>query len=424
MLSEEALRRALVTVGLTAPVRWDEVTESTNATALAMAAEGAPEWTLVAAGHQTAGRGRHGRVWVDRPGAALMCSLVLRPLVAPDRLGLMSLAAGVAMAEAASGASGKDVRCKWPNDLLVGESKVGGILGEAEIVEGRIRHVVVGVGVNLHAPEGVDGAGAIGDVDEEALLTGFLERFRSLVEGSLEEIPARWRAVSHSLGRTIEGTTVGGNSVRGVAVDLDDTGGLGVDTTTGRATLRFGEVRYLEHVPRKPRGLFGRFTQDARGVVGRADQISVELGHERIGPGHMLVALAEVGPNGATRALESVRFQVARAKEDLVRIVEVAVIQPGAVHASRTRRRLSRAFPGRLEPTSKKVFETSLRVALRLGHDWIGVEHILLAVLERGDPEVVLMLSSQQASVQRIHEELMRELPSGKRRLRPRGGSR
>lgn len=247
MLSEDALRRALEAVGLTAPVRWDEVTDSTNATALAMAAAGAPEWTLVAAGHQTAGRGREGRAWVDRPGAALMCSLVLRPSSTPDRLGLMSLAAGVAMAEAAAGASGKAVRCKWPNDLLVGESKVGGILGEAEIIEGRIRHVVVGVGVNLDAPEGVEGAGAIGDVEEEALLTGFLKRFRSLVEGSLEEIPDRWRAVSHTLGRTIEGTTVDGNSVRGVAADLDDTGALLIDTEEpgGRVRVAFGEIQHL-----------------------------------------------------------------------------------------------------------------------------------------------------------------------------------
>lgn len=247
MLSEDALRRALEAVGLTAPVRWDEVTDSTNATALAMAAAGAPEWTLVAAGHQTAGRGRQGRAWVDRPGAALMCSLVLRPKLNPNRLGLMSLAAGVAMAEAASGASGKAVRCKWPNDLLVGESKVGGILGEAEIIEGRIRHVVVGVGVNLDAPEGVEGAGAIGDVEEEALLTGFLKRFRSLVEGSLEEIPDRWRAVSHTLGRTIEGTTVDGNSVRGVATDLDDTGALLIDTEEpgGRVRVAFGEIQHL-----------------------------------------------------------------------------------------------------------------------------------------------------------------------------------
>ncbi|MGH3114530.1 MAG: hypothetical protein ACRDOP_13800, partial [Gaiellaceae bacterium] len=89
MLSEEALERALAAAGLSAPVRWDDVTESTNATALVLAAEGAPSWTLVAASHQTSGRGRRGRVWRDRPGSALLCSLVLRPDWPPDRVGLV-----------------------------------------------------------------------------------------------------------------------------------------------------------------------------------------------------------------------------------------------------------------------------------------------------------------------------------------------
>jgi BirA family biotin operon repressor/biotin-[acetyl-CoA-carboxylase] ligase len=246
VLSEDALRRALVTAGLAAPVRWDEVTESTNATALAMAAEGTPVWTLVAAGHQTAGRGRQGRTWLDRPGSALMCSLVLRPRLEPDHVGLVSLAAGAAMAEIASALSAREVRCKWPNDLVIEASKVGGILGETEIREGRLRHVVVGIGVNLDAPEGVPEAGAIGRVSEEALLSGFLQRFRSLIEGPSEEILARWRTVSATLGRRVEATTVGGDTVRGVAADLDETGALLVDTDTGRRTVVFGEIGHLD----------------------------------------------------------------------------------------------------------------------------------------------------------------------------------
>ncbi len=246
MLSEEALGRALGTAGLAAPVRWDESTASTNATALVMAAEGTPEWTLVAAGHQTSGRGRQGRAWVDRPGAALLCSVVLRPSWEPDRVGLVSLAAGAAMAEAASEASAREVRCKWPNDLMVGESKVGGILGEAEITDGRIGHVVLGIGVNLDPPEDVPGAGAIGRVDEEALLTGFLQRFRQLVEDSPEEILRRWRAVSATLGRRVEAATVGGDTARGVAVDLDETGALLVDSGDGRVRVAFGEIQHLD----------------------------------------------------------------------------------------------------------------------------------------------------------------------------------
>jgi BirA family biotin operon repressor/biotin-[acetyl-CoA-carboxylase] ligase len=245
VLNEDALQRALSAGGLTAPVRWDEVTESTNATALAMAAEGTPAWTLVAAGHQTAGRGRQGRVWRDRPGSALMFSLVLRPAWEPDAVGLVSLAAGAAMAEAASELSKREIRCKWPNDLMMGGSKVGGILGEAEVEAGRIGHLVLGIGVNLDEPEGVAGAGAIGNIDEEALLTAFLQRFRSMIEGPPEEILGRWRAVSATLGRRVEATTVGGDTASGVAADLDETGALLIESGEGVVRVAFGEIQHL-----------------------------------------------------------------------------------------------------------------------------------------------------------------------------------
>ena len=175
-----------------------------------------------------------------------MCSLVLRPSWAPDRAGLVSLAAGAAMAEAASEASDRTVRCKWPNDLMVAESKVGGILGEAEIVDGRIAHLALGIGVNLDPPEGVPGAGAIGHVDEEMLLTDLLRRLRQLVNGPLDEIPRRWRVVSSTLGRHVEATTVAGDTVRGVAADLDETGALLVDSADGRVRVAFGEIQHLD----------------------------------------------------------------------------------------------------------------------------------------------------------------------------------
>jgi BirA family biotin operon repressor/biotin-[acetyl-CoA-carboxylase] ligase len=246
VLSEDALRRALGTAGLTTPVRWDDVTGSTNATAVAMARKGAPAWTLVAAGHQTAGRGRRGRTWLDEPGSALMLSLVLRPPIEPDRLGLVSLGAGAAMAEAASELSARKVRCKWPNDLMIEGSKVGGILGETEIRQGRLRHVVVGIGVNLDAPHEVPGARGIGRVDEEALLSAFLQRFRSVIESPSEEIVNRWRAASDTLGRRVEATTVGGDAARGVAADVDETGALLIDTDAGRVTVAFGEIQHLD----------------------------------------------------------------------------------------------------------------------------------------------------------------------------------
>jgi BirA family biotin operon repressor/biotin-[acetyl-CoA-carboxylase] ligase len=246
VLNEDALARALAAAGLSAPVRWDDVTASTNETALALAADGAPSWTLVGAGHQTAGRGRHGRTWVDRAGTALMWSVVLRPSWEPDRLGLVSLAAGVAIAEAASEASGLDVRCKWPNDLLVGTDKVGGILGEAVASAVGIDHMVVGIGVNLEVPEDVSGAGAIGAVDEEMMLGDFLRRVRALMDGDAAAIVEGWRAVSATIGRRVRATTVSGDVAHGIAADIDRTGALLVDTDEGRVRVAFGEIEHLE----------------------------------------------------------------------------------------------------------------------------------------------------------------------------------
>src|SRR5438876_11930236 len=95
-----ALARAVKRAGIDAPVHYDEVTDSTNTTALDMAARGTPEWTIVAAGHQTGGRGRLGPEWVSEPGSSLLFSFVLRPRLSPDRGLLLTLLAGVDLAEA------------------------------------------------------------------------------------------------------------------------------------------------------------------------------------------------------------------------------------------------------------------------------------------------------------------------------------
>ena len=152
------------------------------------------------------------------------------------------------MAEAARALSGLDVRCAWPNDLFVDDSKVGGVLAESEVVEGIVRHVVVGVGVNLDAPAGVPSAGGIGDVDAEDLLRSYLSSLGRLTTAP-GEIAVRWTAVSRTLGRRVEATTVGGDAVRGVAADLDETGALLIDADVGRVRVAFGDVHHLRDEP-------------------------------------------------------------------------------------------------------------------------------------------------------------------------------
>jgi BirA family biotin operon repressor/biotin-[acetyl-CoA-carboxylase] ligase len=250
MLSEDALRRALERIEVDAPVRFDEVTRSTQETARNLATEGSREWTLVAAGHQTGGRGRLGRSWEDEPGRALLVSVVLRPDLPPDRGGLITLLAGWAVATACRDL-GHDVGCKWPNDLLRDDRKVGGILAESEIEGGRFSYVVLGVGVNLRkAPSGVAGAGGLGDVEDTALLEAFLHHFAARYEPGHPAFAGAvlegYRGVSVTIGRAVQAITADGHlGVRGDAVDVDETGALIVRTDEGLKAVGFGEVEHL-----------------------------------------------------------------------------------------------------------------------------------------------------------------------------------
>jgi BirA family transcriptional regulator, biotin operon repressor / biotin---[acetyl-CoA-carboxylase] ligase len=249
VLSQDGLARVLERLGLRAPVRFDEVTASTQATAVEMAEAGTPEWTLVAAGHQTGGRGRLGRSWVDVPGAALLFSLVLRPDVDPDAGGLLTLLAGTAMARACLELADQRTACKWPNDIMVAGHKAGGIIAESRVEAGAFAHVVLGVGVNLGDPPAeVPGAGAVDAADDE-LLEAFLDAFvRAYQPGHpafAGGVLAAYREVCATLDTRVRATT-GAGVIEGEAVDLDERGGLVVRTSSGDEVVRVGAVEHLE----------------------------------------------------------------------------------------------------------------------------------------------------------------------------------
>jgi BirA family biotin operon repressor/biotin-[acetyl-CoA-carboxylase] ligase len=213
--------------------------ESTQPIAFAIAADGAPDRSVVIADSQAAGRGRRGRTWHDEPGASLLVSIVLRPRVSPARLPTLSLTAGVALAEALERAAGLAVRLKWPNDVLVGGRKLAGILLESRMIPAAAGSaapavVALGIGVNLtqrafpldlaERATSVRLAGGR-EVDRDTLLTEVLARLdhwreRLETEG-FEPVRERWRALADTLGRPV---SVDG--VAGVAVDLDDDGAL------------------------------------------------------------------------------------------------------------------------------------------------------------------------------------------------------
>ncbi|HLM62836.1 MAG TPA: biotin--[acetyl-CoA-carboxylase] ligase [Acidimicrobiales bacterium] len=312
-------------------VRWTPETGSTNADVLALARDGAGEGIVVVADHQTAGRGRRSRTWVAPPGGSLLVSVLLRP-PAPVA-GATTMAAAVAMADAVDevaaafgrgraagdasragvdagavsgpgGAVGGEVRLKWPNDLVVGDRKLGGILAEADwpagaIISGGWRPppdharvvVVVGIGLNVAWPgelppelaevadtavsfdrllgppagsagsePGTAAAGAgvtpggpravWSDDVRAALLTAFLRRlhvhYGELVASrSAAAVTAAWRARSATLGRRVR-VDLGADDVVGTAVDVNAEGHLVVETDEGgRRTLAVGDVVHL-----------------------------------------------------------------------------------------------------------------------------------------------------------------------------------
>jgi len=126
-----------------------DVVESTNTEANRLAREDAPEGTLIVANAQTKGRGRLGRSWASPPGSGLYLSIILRPDCPPNRFPRLTLTAGVAVASAIQ-QTGVKPQLKWPNDILIADRKVGGILAEAVFDRRRIDFAILGIGINVN----------------------------------------------------------------------------------------------------------------------------------------------------------------------------------------------------------------------------------------------------------------------------------
>ena len=142
------------------PVRYFAVTDSTNLVAKRLGDEGEPEGTLVIADEQTAGRGRSGRHWSTPPGTNIAMSLLLRPQIPADRISMVTLVMGLAVAEAVRSLYGVRALIKWPNDVVVGGKKLSGTLTEmsAELTgsgnaQPKVNYIVIGTGINVNMTE-------------------------------------------------------------------------------------------------------------------------------------------------------------------------------------------------------------------------------------------------------------------------------
>jgi BirA family biotin operon repressor/biotin-[acetyl-CoA-carboxylase] ligase len=260
MLTQHIVAEAVTAAGIPVPGRFLPVTGSTNSDLFAMAEHGAPEWTVMVAGTQEAGRGRLGRTWVStQSGDALLASVILRPEMPPSEAPLVSLLAAVCLVEACREACGLEVRTKWPNDLVMGERKLGGILTEAAVKGGQLDYVVIGTGVNVGQrpddfPEGLrDTATSVaiqrGRPDVATLLAAYLSalkrRYASSGLGLREGILPEYRNACDTIGRRVQATSTSGSRVEGMATDVGDWGQLLVETSSGLESIAFGEAVHL-----------------------------------------------------------------------------------------------------------------------------------------------------------------------------------
>ena len=147
---ENAIRRGLRTTWLGRNLAYYSEIGSTNDEARRLAEQGAPNGTLVICDHQTAGRGRMARRWISTAGSCLLLSLILRPNLPPARVQIATMACGLAAADAIEDVTGVQAGLKWPNDLLIGDRKVAGILTEMATIGDKVEFLVVGIGVNVN----------------------------------------------------------------------------------------------------------------------------------------------------------------------------------------------------------------------------------------------------------------------------------
>lgn len=218
----------------------------------------APEFTCVVADEQTSGRGRRDRTWHSSPGDGLYLSVLLRPLLAPEKLTLLSLLCAVAVAETVARYS-VSADIKWPNDILINERKAGGILIEGTSVGSNAPQIIAGIGVNLNhqnfPPELREIATSLAlecgrDIDplvfRDQLLDNLVRWYEQLCQGGDDALLQRWQQLSsYAKGKAVT-VTLDEEQITGITAGLTETGALRLRTDNNKMRIIMaGEISHL-----------------------------------------------------------------------------------------------------------------------------------------------------------------------------------
>ncbi len=213
---------------------------STNSIARQMAISGAAEGTIVMSRSQSAGRGRMQRQWFCPPGKGLLLSMVLRPEISVQLVPQLTLLTAVVVAETIKNVTGCAAGIKWPNDVLINDKKVCGILAESSFSRTKVQYIIIGLGINVnldtnHLPPDCQETSTslsleVGHkVSRNKLLKQFIiswdEHIRCLLKDGHPYLRSKWIENNVTLGRNVT-VNKGNHSINGLAVDVSKNGGL------------------------------------------------------------------------------------------------------------------------------------------------------------------------------------------------------
>ncbi len=219
---------------------YREAVESTNELAKELARQGAQDGTVVIAEEQTGGKGRLGRNWYSPPGQGIWFSIILRPPIAPVDIPKITIVCAVAVAKTIKDFTGVSAGIKWPNDILINNRKVAGILIEMNAETDKVNYLIVGIGINVNLdlktiPPGLTGIITSleeqkgGPVTRVGLLAELLNSldvlYREFIEGNFTPILSVWKEMSVTLNRWVRIDSL--NKIdEGIAFDIDNGGAL------------------------------------------------------------------------------------------------------------------------------------------------------------------------------------------------------
>ena len=220
-----------------------EAVKSTMDVAFNLAMESSPEGTVVFAETQVHGRGRLGRTWLSKKSKGLYMSIILRPSFLPNETPKLTLLASVAVAEAIREVTRLGCHIKWPNDVLVNERKIGGILTELNAEMDRTKFVILGIGLNVNTKKSTLPSRASSIKEEKKETTSRIELTKEILERldklyilfqkeGFQPIIEKWRQLSSTLGKRVK-VTCQSRLVEGEALDVDVDGGLLIRKDSG-----------------------------------------------------------------------------------------------------------------------------------------------------------------------------------------------